>query len=318
MKKLGYKTLAISLSFALGAFSAAQAAEEKVVAVYNWANYLEPTFIENFTKETGIKVIYDTFDTNEFLLTKVLSGKTGYDVIGPGVSFIGKMIEADALMPLDRSKLPNSANSWPVIDERIKKFPKAFDYSVNYVWGTTGIAYNADKLKERLPADFKPDSLRLLFDPEIVSKLQNCGVYLLDTADEVVPAALVYAGLDPNSTKTEDLAKAEEVLMKVRPFIRKFYSSEQQNTMASGDGCVSMAWSGDMLTAKKRAEEAKNGVKLEYIVPKEGGLMWLDQLAIPKDAPHPENAQIFINYVMDAQNNAKIQNYLNFATRALP
>ncbi len=294
--------------------TSATAQTDKTLHLYNWADYIDPSLLEKFTAETGIKIVYDTFDTNEFLLTKMLSGKTGYDLVVPGTPFLVKMIEAGVVQPLDKSKLTHLDQTWDVINARIQEFPQAADYSVNWMWGTTGIAYNVKAFEERMPKGTEANTLSMIFNPEIVAKFADCGVYILDTADEVIPAALTYAGLNPNSTDKNDLAKAEEILLAIRPYVKKFHSSEQINALAGGDACLSLGWSGDVMMAKSRAIEAKNNIQIEFAIPKEGALIWMDQFAIPKDAPHVDNAYTFLNFIMQPENNAKAQTYLTYAS----
>lgn len=294
--------------------TAAHAAEEKVVRVYNWSDYIDEDVLKDFEKETGIKVVYDVFDSNEVLETKLLAGKTGYDVVVPSGNFLARQIKAGAFQKLDFSKLPNvTANRWDVVTERLAKYDQVNDYSVNYMWGTTGIGYNEAKVKERLP-NVEVDSWKILFDKEQVSKLADCGVYVLDAPDEVLATTLNYLGLDPNSTAEADLKKAEELLLSIRPYIKKFHSSEYINALANGDICLALGWSGDVLQARNRADEAKNGVTVKYTIPKEGALMFFDQMAIPKDAPNTANALAFINFVYKPENHAKASNYINYAS----
>ena len=307
-------TVRFALSFAavlsLGAM--AEAAEEKIVNVYNWSDYIDEEILADFTAETGIKVVYDVFDSNEVLETKLLIGGTGYDVVVPSGTFLSRQIEAGVFMKLDKSKLPNLKHMWKEIEERVARYDPGNAYSVNYMWGTTGLGYNVAKITERMP-DAPVDSWRLLFDPEIVSKFADCGVHVLDAPSELIPAALNYLGLDPDSKDAADIEKAGEALMKIRPYIQKFHSSEYINALANGDICLALGWSGDILQARDRAAEAKNDVEIAYVIPKEGALMWFDQLAIPADAPHPDNAHAFIDYLMRPEVAAKASNYVFYA-----
>ncbi|WP_321499407.1 polyamine ABC transporter substrate-binding protein [Breoghania sp.] len=291
----------------------ALAQEEKVVNVFNWSDYIDDSILEDFTKETGIKVVYDVFDSNEVLETKLLAGGTGYDVVVPTGSFLSRQIKAGVFMKLDKDKLPNLENMWPEIQERTDKYDPGNDYSINYMWGTTGLAYNPEKIKAALGDDAPVDSWDLLFDPKYVSKLADCGVYVLDAPTEVFPAALNYLGYDPDSKDVDQLREAADLWKKIRPYIRKFHNSENINALANGDICLAHGWSGDMLQARDRAAEADNGVTVEYSIPKEGALMWFDQMAIPADAPHPDNAHIFLNYIMRPEVMAKASNYVYYA-----
>ncbi|TIP01834.1 MAG: polyamine ABC transporter substrate-binding protein, partial [Mesorhizobium sp.] len=265
-------------------FTAGGHAEDRVVNVYNWSDYIDSSIIDDFTKKTGIKVVYDTFDSNEILETKLLAGGSGYDVVVPSANFLARQIQAGVFQKLDKSKLPNISNMWDVISERTAKYDPGNEYSVNYMWGTVGLGYNVKKVTAALGTD-KIDSWDVFFNPDKLAKLKDCGVYVLDSPADIIPAALKYLGLDPNSTSPDDIAKAEEALLKVRPYIRKFHSSEYINALANGDICLAIGWSGDVFQARNRAEEAKQGVEIGYSVPKEGAQMWFDQMAIPADAP---------------------------------
>ena len=293
------------------AFAPAQA-QEKVVNVYNWSDYIDESILEDFEKETGIKVVYDVFDSNEVLETKLLAGGTGYDVVVPTGTFLARQIQAGAFQKLDKSKLPNLSNMWDVVDKRTAKYDPGNDYSINYMWGTTGIGYNEEKILERMP-DAPVNSWRMLFDPEVASKFADCGIHVLDAPTELIPAALNYIGEDPDSQDPEVIAKAEDTLMAVRPYIQKFHSSEYINALANGDICLALGWSGDVLQARDRAAEANNNVTLHYVIPDEGALMWFDQMAIPADAPHADNAHTFLNYIMQPEVMAKASNYVYYA-----
>lgn len=293
------------------AFAPAQA-QDKVVNVYNWSDYIDESILEDFEKETGIKVVYDVFDSNEVLETKLLAGGTGYDVVVPTGTFLARQIQAGAFQKLDKSKLPNLSNMWDVVEKRTAKYDPGNDYSINYMWGTTGIGYNEEKILERMP-DAPVNSWRMLFDPEVASKFADCGIHVLDAPTELIPAALNYIGEDPDSQDPEVIAKAEDALMAVRPYIQKFHSSEYINGLANGDICLALGWSGDVLQARDRAAEANNNVTVHYVIPDEGALMWFDQMAIPGDAPHPDNAHAFLNYIMQPEVMAKASNYVYYA-----
>jgi len=288
------------------------AEEEKVVNVYNWSDYIDESILSDFETETGIKVVYDVFDSNDILETKMLAGNTGYDVVVPSGTFLQRQIQAGVFQPLDKSKLPNLKNMWDVVSERVATYDPGNEHSINYMWGTTGIGYNVDMIKERMP-DAPVDSWRMIFDPEVVSKFADCGVHMLDASDEMVPAALNYIGEDPNSQDREVIKKAQEVLDAIRPHIQKFHSSEYINALANGDICIAVGWSGDVLQARDRAAEAGSGVVVEYTIPTEGALMWFDQMAIPTDAPHPNNAHAFLDYIMRPEVMAKASNYVYYA-----
>jgi len=286
--------------------------EEKVVNVYNWSDYIDEAILADFTAETGIKVVYDVFDSNEILETKMLAGGSGYDVVVPSATFLARQIQAGVFQKLDMSKLTNIGNVWDKIAERLAIYDPDNAYSINYMWGTTGIGYNVEKIKERME-DAPVDSWDMFFDPEIAAKFADCGIHVLDAPIELIPAALNYLGLDPRSTGADELAKAEELLLKVRPFVQKFHSSEYINALANGDICMAVGWSGDVLQARDRAAEADQGVEIAYAIPKEGALMWFDQMAIPADAPNVDAAHKFIDYILRADVIAKATNYVYYA-----
>ncbi len=287
-------------------------AQEKVVNVYNWSDYIDESIIDDFTKETGIKVVYDVFDSNEILETKLLAGGTGYDIVVPTGAFLARQIEAGVFQKLDKSKLPNLANMWDVVAERTVKYDPGNEYSINYMWGTVGIGYNVKKVQEALGIE-KIDSWDVFFNPEKLSKLADCGVYVLDSPSDILPTTLKYLGMDPEATSADDFAKAEEAMMKIRPFIRKFHSSEYINALANGDICLAVGWSGDVFQARDRAAEADQGVVVDYVVPQEGAEMWFDQMAIPADAKHLDEAHAFLNYLMKPEVIAKASNYVYYA-----
>lgn len=298
---------------ALTAFAGVQAmAQEKVVNVYNWSDYIDESILADFTKETGIKVVYDVFDSNETLETKLLAGGTGYDVVVPTGNFLQRQIQAGVFQKLDKSKLPNLSNMWDEVTQRVAAYDPGNEYAVDYMWGTTGLGYNVAKAKEILGSDAAP-GWDALFNPEIAKKFSDCGIYVLDTADEVIPAALNFLGLDPNSKDSGDLEKAGELLASIRPYIRKFHSSEYINALANGDICLALGWSGDVLQARDRAAEAGAGVEVNYTIPAGGALMWFDMMAIPSDAPHVEEAHAFINYIMKPEVAAKASDYVFYA-----
>jgi putrescine transport system substrate-binding protein len=312
MFKLKNVRVPIAGALAAAALIAGAPALAKEVRVYNWSDYIDEEVLKDFEKETGIKVIYDVFDSNELLETKLLAGGSGYDIVVPTGPFLSRQIGAGAFQKLDKSKLPNLKNTWPLINERTALYDPGNDYSINYMWGTTGIGYNEAKIKERM-ADAPVDSWDLIFKPEIVSKFKDCGIFLLDAADDIVPVALLYLGLDPNSKDPADLEKAGKLLEEIRPNIQKFHSSEFINALANGDICIAVGYSGDILQARDRADEAKNGVTIGYKIPKEGAQMWFDQMAIPTDAKHVEEAHAFLNYILDPKVIAKASNYVNYA-----
>jgi putrescine transport system substrate-binding protein len=307
------KFLALSAATAVAAVvSWSSYAQERVVNVYNWSDYIDESVIEEFTKETGIKVVYDVFDSNEILETKLLAGGSGYDVVVPTGNFLARQIQAGVFQKLDKAKLPNLVNMWDVVSERTAKYDPGNEYSINYMWGTVGIGYNQKKVQEALGID-KVDSWDVFFNPEKLAKLADCGVYVLDSPTDIIPTTFKYLGIDTESTSPDDLAKAEEALMKIRPYIRKFHSSEYINALANGDICLAVGWSGDVFQARDRAAEADQGVVVDYVVPQEGAEMWFDQLAIPADAPHVAEAHEFLNFMMKPEVIAKASNYIFYA-----
>ena len=306
------KRLALAAAALALAACSPQPPKTPTLHLYNWSDYIDPKLLADFTKETGIKVVYDTFDSNEVLETKVLQGDIGYDLVAPSNHNVPRYITAGAIEPLDKTKLANLKNLWPEIMAHMEPFDPGAKYSVPYMWGTIGIGYNPDAVAKRLPG-VDVASWDVVFKPENLAKLKDCGVYFLDSPTDVIPSALKYLGLDPDDNSPESLQKVEDMLMKVRPDVRKFHSSEYINALANGDICVAIGWSGDVFQARDRADEAKAGVHLAYAVPKEGAEMWFDQMAIPADAQHTEEALEFLNYMMKPEVIAKASNYVYYA-----
>ena len=311
------RALVIAVLILTAATSAQGQPRDRTVNVYNWSDYVEPTVVESFTKDTGIKVKYDTFDANETLETKLLAGKSGYDVVVPTAYFLERQIKAGVFQKLDKSKLSNIGNVWPDIAKRLATYDPGNQYSVNYMWGTVGIGYNVKKAREALgisgPVGDAMASWDIVFKPEQIAKFKDCGVHMLDSADDVIPAALHYLGLDPNTKQQANLEKAADLVMKVRPNVGKFHSSEYLNALASGEICLVLGWSGDIKQAQKRAAEAKGGIEVGYAIPQGGAQMFFDNFAIPKDAPHPAEAHAFIDYMLRADVAAKNSNFLGYA-----
>ncbi|OSQ53544.1 polyamine ABC transporter substrate-binding protein [Marivita geojedonensis] len=301
------------LTMTAGAALMASLAHAEEVRVYNWSDYIDEELLTKFEEETGIDLIYDVFDSNELLETKMLAGGSGYDVVVPSGTFLQRQIQAGSFQKLDKSKLPNLGNMWDVVEQRTAQYDPGNDYSINYMWGTTGIGVNVGKVQEILGPDAPIDSWELIFNPDNISKLAECGVHMLDAPAEMIPAALKYIGENPDSHDPDVIAKTEPVFMAIRPHIQKFHSSEYINALANGDICVAVGWSGDILQARDRAAEADNGVEVAYNAPKEGAQMWFDQMAIPVDAPNPDAAHKFLNFIMDAENMAAASNYVYYA-----
>ena len=292
--------------------SVAPGPEEKVVNVYNWSDYIGETTIDDFEKATGIKVVYAVFDSNEQLETKLLTGRSGYDVVVPTAPFMERQVKAGVYQKLDKSKLPNLVNMDPDIMQRTAAHDPGNEHAVTYLWGTVGIGYNPDMVKKAIGTD-TIDSWSALLDPAIASKLAKCGITILDAPTDVSASVLIYKGLDPNSEKPEDLKVVEDALMKIRPYVRYFHSSQYINDLASGEICLALGWSGDILQARDRGAAAANPVTVRYVIPKEGAINFFDLMAIPADAPHPGNAHAFVNYLMDPQVIAKVTNKVRFA-----
>ena len=291
---------------------AAASTEEKVVNVYNWSDYIDPAMLEEFTRQTGIKVNYDVFDNNEVLQTKLLAGNTGYDVVVPSASFLELQIKAGVFQKLDRSLLPNWKNLDQNILDRVAKHDPGNQFAVNHLWGTDALGFNVQKAKQVAP-DAPLDSWKVLFDPAWAAKFKDCGISVLDAPDEVIGVVLAYLGKDPNSENLDDLKLAEETLMKIRPYIKTINSSPYIDALANGDLCLVLGWSGDILQAKSRAEEAKQGVEIGMSVPSDGTIIWFDMYAIPADAPHPKNAHAFINFMMEPKVAAANSNFVHYA-----
>src|SRR6202041_3042092 len=287
--------LVAAMAWALALPSLAAQAQERTVNFYNWSNYVAPGVLEDFTRETGIKVVYDTFDANETLETRLLAGKSGYDVVVPTAYFLQRQITAHVFQKLDKTKLPNLANAWPVVTDRLATYDPGNIYAANYMWGTTGIGYNVKMVETILGPNAAIDSWDIVFKPENLAKFRDCGVHMLDSADDIFPAALSYLGLDPNSTKQADLEKAADLVSKVRLYVRKFHSSEYLSALATGEICLVVGWSGDVMQARSRAAEAKSDVEIGYTIPKEGAQMFFDNLAIPADAKNVAEAYELIN-----------------------
>ena len=292
--------------------SPAQAAE-RVVNVYNWSDYVDPAVLERFTAETGIRVVYDVYDTNEVLETKLLAGRSGYDLVVPSGPFLQRLIRAGVFGKLDKTKLPGLKNVWPEIARRLETYDPGNLYAVNYMWGTTGLGLNLKAVRSRLGPDQPLDTLDLLLRPDLAAKLKDCGIEVLDAPEDVLPTVLNALRFPPDSHSPDDLNAATDALMRVRPNIRRFHSSAYLNDLASGETCLALGYSGDVLQAKRRAEEARNGIEIGYVIPKEGALMWFDSLAIPADAPHPAEAYVLLDYLLRPDVAAANTNFIRYA-----
>jgi len=291
---------------------AAPAPEDKVVSVLNWSDYIADTTNADFQAKTGIKVTYDVFDSNEVLETKLLAGRSGYDVVVPTGPFLERQIKAGVFLPLDKSKLPNLANMDPEIMQRTAAHDPGNQHAITYLWGTVGLGYNPELVKRALGTD-TIDSWSAILDPANAAKLAKCGITMLDAPSDIASTVAIYKGLDANTEKPEDLKLIEDTLMAVRPYIRYFHSSSYINDLASGEICVALGWSGDMLQARDRGAAAARPVTVKYAIPKEGAINYFDMLAIPADAPHPDNAHAYLSYLMDPEVIAKVTNKTRFA-----
>ncbi len=295
-----------------GATAAAPGAEEKVLNVYNWSDYIAPDTVAKFEKETGIKVTYDVMDSNESLESKILSGDTGYDIVVPSSSFLGRQIKAGAYQPLDKAQLGNWKNLDSNLLSKLLDVDPGNTHAMPYLWGTTGIGYNVDKVKKIFGSTDVVNSWDLIFKPENLAKLKDCGVTFLDAASEIIPTTLYAMGEDPNSFDPAVIDKAAAKLESLRPYITNFHSSEYIDALASGNVCIVVGWSGDIIQAKARAAEAKNGVNIGYSIPQQGSAMWFDMMAIPKTAKHPKNAHLFLNFLMRPEVIAEVSNYVSY------
>lgn len=304
----------LGLAAALAAvLSTSAIAEEKVLNIYNWSDYVDPAIITAFEEQTGIKVNYDVYDSNEVLEAKLMSGGSGYDIVVPTGAFLERHVQAGIYAEIDRSKLSNYGNLDTVLTDKITRHDPNNAHNVPWAWGTIGLGYNEAMVKARLGEDAKLDTLDLIFKPEVAAKLADCGIAVLDSPAEVVSIALNYLGLDPNSEKKDDLKKAQALLSSVRASYKYFNSSKYISDLATGEICVALGYNGDVLQSQSRAEEAGQGVKIEYRIPTEGTLVWFDLMAIPADAPHPEAAHTFINYMLQPESGAGIANYVYYA-----
>jgi len=289
----------------------------KNLNVYNWSDYIAEDTIPGFETKTGIKVTYDVFDSNEVVETKLLAGSSGYDIVVPTLNFLGRQIQAGVFLPLDKSKIPNLANLDPAMMKKIELQDPGNNHAVPYMWGTTGIGYNIDKITAAFGNTDVTQSWDLVFKPENIAKLKDCGVTLLDTPSELIPITLNYLGEDPNSKDPAVIDKAAALLKTIRPYIGNFHSSQYIDAMANGDTCLVVGWSGDIIQARDRAAEAGNGVNIAFSIPKEGAPQWFDMLAIPKDAKNVDNAYAFINYLLEPAVMAKNSDFISYPN-ALP
>jgi putrescine transport system substrate-binding protein len=297
---------------AAAAFALPGVAQAETVNIYNWSDYIGETTLADFTAATGIEAVYDTYDNNEVMEAKLLAGNSGYDIVVPTAQpFLSRQVKAGLYLELDRSKIPN----WQNLDPNFMKLVETADpgnaHAIIYQWGTTGLGFNVDEVSKRI-ADAPTDSLDLIFKPENAAKLADCGITMLDSPTDIIPIALHYLGLDPNSESPEDLQKAQDLLMSIRPYLRYLHSSQHINDLANGNVCLTLGWSGDIGIARTRAEEAGNGIVIDYSIPKEGTVVWFDMMGIPIDAPNPDQAHAFINFILEPKVMAGIDDYVGY------
>ena len=309
-KKAGKTLLALSL---MGVMAGAAQAADKVLHIYNWSDYIAEDTIPNFERERGVKVNYGVFDSNEVLEAKLLAGASGFDVVVPSLQFLGRQIQAGVFQPLEKERLKNYGGLDPELMERLALQDPGNRYGIPYLWGTTGIGFNVDKVTAAFGGTEVAGSWDLVFKPENIAKLKDCGVTLLDTPSDMIPIALHYLGEDPHSADPAVLQKAADLIKGIRPYVQNFHSSQYVSSLANGTTCLVVGWSGDIIQARDRAEEAGNGVNVGFSIPAEGAPQWFDMLAIPADAKHPENAYAFINYLLEPQVAANNTNYIQYA-----
>ena len=286
--------------------------EAKALNLYIWADYLGPDTISAFEKQTGIKVRVSYFDNNETLEARMLTGNSGFDVVVPTAAFLKRQVRSGAYLPLDKQRLPNLANLDPALMSRIEPRDPGNAHAVIYTWGTFGIGYNETMVAERLPG-VALNSWRLIFDPAYAAKLAPCGINIIDDPVGTVLLALKYLGKNTDAPSAQDLADVEAMLIKIRPFVRNIDTSTEIEALANGDICITLGYNGDVVQARKRAKDANNGIKLDYLIPQEGSLIWFDLLAMPRDAPNVSNAYLFINYLLDPHVMADISDAIGFA-----
>jgi putrescine transport system substrate-binding protein len=295
---------------------AADAGAGKVLNLYIWSDYLAPNTLADFEAKTGIKVHVAYYDANETLETKLLAGSSGFDIVVPSASYFERQIKAGVYKTLDKSKLPNLKNMDPQLMARVAQHDPGNAHGIIYMWGTNGIGYNAKMVRALMP-DAPLDSWGLVLDPAVAAKVAKCGISILDSPAEMLRGVYSYLGKDPNSQSADDLALAEATLLKIRPYIRNINSSEYIEALANGDLCIAVGYNGDVMQARDRAHEANKGIDIDYVVPKEGTILWFDMMAIPADAPDLESAYAFMNYIMEPQVSADISNFKRYANANL-
>jgi len=312
MRQQALAMLLLLAGVVLAGAGVAHAAEEPLLNVYNWSDYIDPDLIEEFEREFGIKVNYDIYDSSEIVDTKLLTGRSGYDVVIHSTSFSQRLIPIGVYQRVDYARLKNWHHMDPDLLARIRGHFGDDLAGVPYMWGTTGFAYNRAMVLERMP-DAPLDSAAMLFDPAIVSRFADCGVSLLDDPTSVIPLAMLYLGYPANSVEPAHLEKVEQLLKSVRPYIKYFSSTKMLLDLPSKEVCIAMAWSGDYAVASSRAEEAGIDIELRYTIPREGAIDWYDNMYIPADAPHPENAYLFLDFMLRPEVIARASNYIGYA-----
>ncbi len=300
----------LALGAAMGLVSGPALAD--TVNVFNWSDYITDEVLELFTERTGISVNYDVYDSNDTLEARLLAGSSGFDVVVPTGTFLERQLAAGVYQPLNKDLLPNLEGMDPELTAAVASHDPGNEHSVIYMWGTTGIGYNIDMVAERLGEDFEVDTWDMIFDPEIAGQLADCGISWLDSPTDMFPAAFAWMGKDPQSTDPDDFAAAADMMMEVRDTVRYFHSSQYITDLANGETCVAVGWSGDVLQAADRAAEAGQGVNVWYAIPREGAMQWFDVMGIPADAPNPEAAHAFINFILEPEITAMITNYVWF------
>ncbi|SDW80209.1 polyamine ABC transporter substrate-binding protein [Roseicitreum antarcticum] len=303
--------LIVPVSMAL--MASAAHAQNGSINVFNWSDYITEEALALFTERTGITVNYDVYDSNDTLEARMLAGSSGFDVVVPTSDYMQRQIAAGVYQPLNKDLLPNIVHMDPELLADVEAFDPGNEYGMIYLWGTTGIGYNRQAVAERMGEDYVVDSWSLVFDPEKVALFADCGVSFMDTHIEMLPAAMRYLGLEPTSTDPADMEAAAELIEAVRPHVRYFSSSQYISDLANGETCLAVGWSGDVFQASDRADEAGRGVEVGYAIPDEGTHQWFDMLVIPSDAPNPEGAHAFINFLMDPEVIAQITDYVVYA-----
>lgn len=305
--------LLVLLLMTMPLMATAKTAPVESLNFYNWSDYIDESTIANFEKESGIAVQYEVYDDVSVANARLANGNSGFDVAVVSLQDLAQPGVGERFLPIDKSRLANYDNLDPVLLELMGRVDRGNAYGVNWLWGSTGLGFNTDKLEKLLGKDFIVDSWDLLFKPELASRLKDCGISMLDRPGEMLPIALAYLGLDPSSRDEEVIRKGQALLASIRPFIRSFNNSEYINELANGDVCLSVGWSGDVFQANERAKEAGRGIRVAYAVPREGAPLWFDMLAIPKNAPHADNAYRFLDFVLRPEVMAGISQYVQYA-----